>query len=436
MGLGFSYIFATFLKPIVDDFGWSRTAFSVGGGPLLISMALASPLVGNLTDRFGPRRVLTISTLLLGVALLAFGAMQSLVHYYLTSLLLGIALTGLGDIPVGAVASRWFDKGRGLALGIVYVGSNIGGSIVPIAATAIALNASWREALWTMAAASLLILPFAFFVVRAPGPGEAAPENSAAAGADPGPGLDLAAALRTRSFWILGFVLFAFYFYYLGVLNHLVAFLSDSGFSDPAAARRFGGAVAVGIVGKLAIGLLADRIPKKAALFVNFGLVTIASLLLLNVDRPGFLVAFLVVHGFAVAAENVLLPLIVVEVFGVQHMAQIYGALMFALLPGGVLGPVFAARCFDTLGTYTPAFMTFAALNLVSLVALVFVRKERPPASRRRGSACPRAPRSRRARAPRRRRDRCPREDGSGRPRIRRAPRPPRPGPGRRPPCR
>lgn len=375
MGLGFSYVFSTFLKPIVEDFGWSRTAFSAAGGPLLLSMALASPVIGNLTDRFGPRRVLTVSTLLLCVALLCFGAMQNLWHFYATSLLFGVALTGLGDIPVGAVASRWFERGRGLALGVVYIGSNIGGSIVPIAATAIAVGASWRVALWWMAGvAVVLILPFAAFVVRMP-------EGSVAAefpgDADEAPGLDLSAAMRTRSFWILAVTLFVFYFYYLGVLNHLVAFLSDSGFSDPAAARRFGGAVAVGIAGKLVIGVLADRIPKKAALLVNFGLVSLASLLLLHVDRPGFLIAFLVIHGFAVAAENVLLPLIVVEAFGVRHMAQIYGALMFALLPGGVAGQVFAARVHDTLGSYDLAFTTFAWLNALSLVALCFVRRER-----------------------------------------------------------
>jgi sugar phosphate permease len=384
MGLGFSYVFTTFLKPIVAELGWTRTAFSGAGGPLLLSMALAAPIVGSLTDRFGPRRVLAFSTLLLGATLAAFGAMQSLGHFYAASLLFGLALTGLGDIPVGAVASRWFTKSRGLVLGVVYVGSNVGGSLVPIAATLVAARASWRVALGVLAVTAIaLILPFALFVVREPRPGEVEEDAVGASGPAPSgapvleaPSLDLAAALRTRSFWILGLALFVFYFYYLGVLNHLIAFLSDSGFSDPAAARRFGGAVAVGIVGKLAIGLLADRIPMKAALLANFALVLLASLLLLFVGRPGVLLAFLVVHGFAVAAENVLLPLIVVEAFGVAHMARIYGALMLMLLPGGALGPIFAARTYDTLGSYEPAFTTFALLNAVSLALLALVRRE------------------------------------------------------------
>jgi MFS family permease len=381
MGLGFSYIFTTFLKPIVADLGWTRTAFSAAGGPLLLSMALAAPVIGNLTDRFGPRRVLSLATLLLSASLASFGAMQSLPHFYATSLLFGLALTGLGDIPVAAVAARWFEKRRGLVLGVVYVGSNIGGSLVPIAATAVAARASWRVALGVLAASALiLILPFAWFVVREPRADETVHEDAGLPRAGERPrsaaSLDLAAAVRTRTFWILGAALFVFYFYYLGVINHLIAFLSDSGFSDPAAARRFGGAVAVGIVGKLAIGVLADRIPIKAAMLANFALVTLASVLLLCVGQPGVLVVFLVVHGFAVAAENVLLPLIVAESFGVEHMAQIYGALMFALLPGGALGPIFAARIYDTLGSYQPAFTTFAVLNAVSLGLLFLVRRE------------------------------------------------------------
>jgi MFS family permease len=144
MGLGFSYVFTTFLKPIVADFGWTRTAVSGVVGPLLLSMSLASPLIGALTDRLGARVVLSLSTVLLTAALFLFSQMTHLWHFYAISILLGLALTGLGDIPVGSIASRWFSGGRGLALGVVYVGSNVGGFAVPIAATAIAATYSWR----------------------------------------------------------------------------------------------------------------------------------------------------------------------------------------------------------------------------------------------------------------------------------------------------
>jgi MFS family permease len=379
MGLGFSYVFTTFLKPIVADFGWTRTAFSGAVGPLLLSMSLASPLIGALTDRLGARAVLSLSTLLLTASLFLFSQMTNLWHFYAISILLGLALTGLGDIPVGSIASRWFSGGRGLALGVVYVGSNVGGFAVPIAATAIAAAYSWRGALVALGAlAATLILPFALLAVRNPPAGfEGRAAAAHRAEVFEGPSLDLSDALRTRSFWLLAAALFGFYFYYLGVLNHLIAFLSDSGFSDAAAARRFGGAVAVGIAGKLAIGFVADRLSTRRALLLNFGALTAGSFLLLVIDAPGALVTFLALHGFTVAAENVLLPLVVAESFGVKHMAQIYGALMVALLPGGALGPIFAGYVFDTTGSYEPAFLTFALTNVVTLAMFAGIRRER-----------------------------------------------------------
>ena len=115
MGLGFSYIFSTFLKDIVDDFGWSRAGFALGASPMLLAYALASPVIGGLTDRRGARTVLTGGALVLGLSLACFGAMQEYWHYAVTTFLFGFALTGLGDIPVGAVAARWFERGRGFA---------------------------------------------------------------------------------------------------------------------------------------------------------------------------------------------------------------------------------------------------------------------------------------------------------------------------------
>ena len=374
MGLGLGgYIFSVFLKPIVADMGWSRTAFSASGAPFLLAMALASPIVGALTERVGARLVFSLAITLVGTTLVLFSHMETLWQFYALGFLLGGATTGLGDIPAGTVVSQWFGRSRGLALGLVYIGSNIGGAIVPIAAQAIAETSSWRTALRVLAVAGwAVILPFALFGVRER---REAPVDEASAAESVPAGMTLAEARRTPSFWILFGVLTSFYFYYLGVNHHLVAFLSDAGFSDAAAARRFSAAVAVGIAGKVGMGLLADRIPIRAAIVLNFALMAVGSFLLLGVAQvPGLLPAFLVIHGFTVAAENVMLPLVVAECFGVAHMARIYGAIMLALLPGGVAGSVFAGWVFDTVGSYWPAFTGFAVLNVLAVAALTRLR--------------------------------------------------------------
>ncbi|MCZ6463401.1 MAG: MFS transporter, partial [Proteobacteria bacterium] len=147
MGLGAGYVFGAVLKNIVAEFEWSRAAFSASGIPLLAAMALSAPLVGTLTERAGARRVLSGAALLLGASLWLFSRMTSLWEFYATSVLFGVALTGLGDVAVGAVAARWVTAQRGLALAFVYVGSNAGGAAVPVVAQSIAAASSWRDAL-------------------------------------------------------------------------------------------------------------------------------------------------------------------------------------------------------------------------------------------------------------------------------------------------
>jgi len=389
MGLGCSYVFSPILKQVVADLGWSRAGFAAGSLPLLVAMSLAFPVVGSLADRFGPRPVLSGCTLLLGSAFLGMSAMQEPWHFVVVMAALGVALAGLGDIVVGAVAARWVSESRGLALGVIYIGSNLGGALIPVVLATVLAAESWRVGVAAVGGGAIaVILPFAAGVVRNPLPGDAPASPSGGASGAGGAGepegagdgddrdLDLEQALRTRSFWLLAFVLFAFYFYYVGVLNHLVAFLSDRGLSDRDASLGFALSIFVGIFAKLGIGGLADRISRKKATLANFVLLTAASFLLLAIDWPGVLLVFLVVQGFTTAAENVLLPLMVGECFGVRHLARIYGALMVALLAGAA-GQIFAGAVFDAQGTYLPAFAVFAGLNVLALAALAAVRDER-----------------------------------------------------------
>jgi MFS family permease len=384
MGLGLGgYVFAAFLKPIVTDLGWSRTAFSVSSLPFLLAMALASPAVGMATDRLGPRRVFAAGILVVAAALLGLSMMQTVWQFYALGFVLGMGATALGDIPAGTVVARFVPGHGGLALGIVYIGSNIGGALVPIVASSVAAVATWRVALQVLAAIGLVVvLPAALWLVPE---GGTTLRHDAGGDAVATEGVTLAEARHTRAFSLLGAVLFLFYCYYIGVNNHLVAYLSDEGFSDAAAARHFGYVVAIGIAGKLGIGVLVDRVGLRAALLGTFGMLTAGSWLLLGLAAvPTLRPAFLTVHGLTVAAENVLLPLVVTACFGARHMPAIYGALMLALLPGGVIGPTVAAWSFDRLGSYRPAFGAFAAGNAVALVALAAVPLTR---ARRRTSA-------------------------------------------------
>jgi MFS family permease len=367
MGVG-GYIFPVFLKPVTDDLGWSRTAYALANPIMSTSVALVGPLVGWLADRRGPRPVLVAGSLLMSAALVAAGRMETTAQFYAIALAVGVAVACLGDLPTGAAIAGRFQARRGLALGMVYIGSNIGGTLVPLVGMALASGTSWRTAftgiggvLW------ILLLPLALSVGRPP-------TVAARAADDEDADFSWRAAFRQRDFWLLFWVLFAFYLYRLGLNTHLVAFLSDLGYSQLSAAGGFSLMLALGIAGKLLAGAFADRLGARPAVIGNFTLIAVASFLLLVPTAPGAMVLFLVLHGFATAAEDVVIPLIVAQRFGSRHLGRVYGLLLLALVPGGVLGPIVAGRVFDLTGGYTPVFVAFAVANLTAVAALALVR--------------------------------------------------------------
>jgi len=393
MGLGFGYSFGALAPEILEEFGWTRAAFSSARAPQLWVISLASPLVGWATIRFGGRAVLLGATALLGVGFLALSGLQQLWHLTALIVVLGFALTGVGDIAAGAVVSQWVTRGRGLALGIVYTGSNLGGALVTTLAGAVLAFGSWREAFVAIGLFGLAImLPIAFATVRdrgaapveAEGVGPQAAGPPVGRGGDPGD-MDVRAAMGTSSFWILAFTLFAFWFYFLAMLDHLVLFLTDEGVPD--ARDHFRNAILLGMVSKIAFGWIADRLDAKPALLLDFGLLALSSGLLLLLPDPTLVWVFVVTYGFSAAARDVVTPLIVAHCFGVRYLAQIYGVLMLTLLPGGTLGPIFAGYLHDQLGSYDWAFRTFAALNALSFLLLFLVADERPRLSPDRGSS-------------------------------------------------
>lgn len=378
MGLGFGYVFSALAAEIIAEFEWTRVMYESARAPQIFIIALASPLVGTLAVRFGARSVLVGGTVALGVGFLLVSLMQALWQMYGLVMLLGLAVVALGDISVGQIVTRWIDRGRGLALGIVYTGSNLGGWLLVPIAVKIAANESWRASFaWIGGGALLLMLPIAIFVVREPKrmPASLAAAHRTNSGA-PESDLDLAAALRTRSFWILAVALFTFFFYFLGVLNCLVLFLTDSGMPKAEATLYFSTSLGLGIVSKVVLGAISDRIPHRVAMLIDYALLAISSIVLLSLPDLAPMWLFVGTFAFATAARDVVYPLIIADCFGVRYLAQIYGALMLALLPGGILGPIFAAAIHDRFGNYRDAFATFAVLNALAFIGLIFVRPE------------------------------------------------------------
>lgn len=381
MGLAYGYVFPALAQDILADTGWTRSELAFARLPQIAIMAAASPFIGTLVFRWGGRKVLAGSAALLGVIFLwFFPRTESLSVYYALMIATGIALAGIGDITVGQVVSQWINRWRGLLLGIVYAGSNLGGLVLVPWVVQISAEQGWREALGTMGWGALLVmLPSVIFLVRDrrnSAPVEKHEAGSGASRLESDRDLSLRAALRTRSFWILSFSLFAFFFYFLAMLEHMVLHLTDIGMDRGEAVARYTTAIGLGIWSKIGLGLVADRINDRYSVLIDCAVLALSSVLLLLTPGSLTLWVFVFSFGFSYAARDVVYPLIVTYCFGLRYMAPIYGALMVSLLFGAA-GPFFAAAVYDHYGNYDVAFRTFVALNLVCLTALFFLRDER-----------------------------------------------------------
>ena len=147
LGLGYGYVFGPLLKDITADLDLTRTAYGSARVATTVAMALASPVVGWLVVRVGARPVLVSSALLIVVTYVGLSRATNLTDLYVGCALLGLLTTGLGDVTIGAVVSQWVVRARGLALGIVYTGSNFAAIVFVQVATWIAVHQSWRTAL-------------------------------------------------------------------------------------------------------------------------------------------------------------------------------------------------------------------------------------------------------------------------------------------------
>lgn len=380
VGLGFGYAVPPLAGDLIAELGFTRAEYSAGRAPQLWVIALASPLLAGAAVRFGARPVLVVSALLLAVGYAGISRMHAWWQLTFFWSVVGLGTVGLGDITVGGVVAQWIRRSRGFALGIVYTGSNIGGFVATRAVAWIADQSTWREALLIVCAGGgLLLVPFAL-LVRPPPPEVTAladvREGDAPAAAHPGD-MTLREAMRTRSFWILFATLLAFWLYFLGMLDHLVLFLTDAGLTREDATAHLSNAVGIGIVSKLGFGFIADRIGAKPSFLLDYGLLTLSALLLLALPNDPLIWVFVACFGFATAARDVVTPLAIGHCFGTTSLMQIYGVLMLTLLPGGTLGPIFAGAVHDATGSYTGAFVGFAVLNALAWLGLTQVRDER-----------------------------------------------------------
>lgn len=376
MGYGpiVTFTFGVFLKPLTQEFGWSRGQISQAFSLSLLVMSFAFPLVGRLVDRFGARKVIIPSVLFFGLGLMSLSLLSANLWYlYVLYSFLGIAGGGTAPVPYSNVISHWFDKRRGLALGVAMVGLGISTFIMPSLAQTLIAARGWRQAyvligLMVMAVAVPVVAVFLKETPQMLGlqpDGEIIDEKKMKSHVEV-EGISFDEARQTNTFWILvsGFFLMSASVH--GCLIHLPSLLTDRGISPQLAALAtslFGGALLLGRVGA---GYLLDRFFASSVAVCFFCGATLGLLLLWSnvTGSLAFCAAFLV--GLGMGAEGDIIAYLVSRYFGLRAFGEIYGSAFGAFTLGGVVGPLLMGKGFDATGSYNLGLGVFVVASLVA----------------------------------------------------------------------
>lgn len=357
----FVYTFGVFLKPMAEEFGWTREAVSVGFGIAAMTVAVSSPVLGHLLDRGRPRRVIAPGVAVFGLGFASLALLTPRIwQLYLTCMVIGVVGNATAQMAYSRAVSSWFEARRGFALSLLMAGGAVGAMVLPPTAQALIDVVGWRGACVALGVGAAVVgVPMALAFVR---------ERPVPAGTAGGqlrrPGASVAEGLRSRVFWLLVVVLFCASIAQNGAIAHLAALLTDRGVSAAGAALALSAMGGASLVGRLATGWFLDRY--YAGLVSCALLVLAASGALLLAWAPGLgtglLAAALI--GFGMGGEADVTPYVLSKYLGLRAFSTLYGLTWTAYAVAGAAGPVLMGRAFDLTGSYT------ALLTMLGLVTL------------------------------------------------------------------
>jgi MFS family permease len=354
------FAFGVFIKPLEAEFGWSRASISAGLSLCGLFSALALPLVGGLMDRYGVRRPLLIAVCLFALNIAAIGGTTSLVMFIALTALSG--LSGAAQSPLAYVKSisGQFNVRRGLAIGIAMSGVGVGTAFVPLLAQSLINSFGWRAAYLGLGAlVFLLAVPIAFAVIQ----DEQERHVSARNESDLSQGLSIRAAIGSRIFWLLALGIFLASLALNGSLVHVVPMLTERGWTPDRAAMALTAAGLSGMIGRILVGFIIDRIfaPYVGGVFF---LMAAAGIFLLIEDKAVILGVVFV--GLAAGAEIDMMGFLTSRYFGLSALGKIYGLLFALFTVAAGLGPYLIGLSFTSTKAYGVGFGTAAGLMILA----------------------------------------------------------------------
>jgi MFS family permease len=382
------FSFGVFLKPVSAAFGWSRTQASFAFTLAALTVAAASPFLGRLADRLGPRRVMLPCLAIYAAALAALALVHSLAAYYALYVALGLVGNGTAHLCYARLVSSWFNRSRGAALAAVMAGAAAGAIFIPPLATALIARFGWRPAYLLLAALAIALglIPAILFLHDPPGQGTAAdlparksPQQSPRQSPRQSHGYTSLSAARTHVFWLLLSGFFLFSLSVNGCIAHLIPLLTDRSIPAGAAAVAASFLGIFTLAGRLLTGALLDRLPAPPLTAAFFSLAAIGVAILSSAHTPNTAFLAAALTGLGMGAEADVLPYFISRYFGLRSFTEIYGYAFTSYAIAAALGPLLMAWSYDHSRSYLIPTRILAAAMLSAATLLAFLPRNASP---------------------------------------------------------
>lgn len=365
--------FGVFLEPVLTEFGWTRAMTSGAYSLAFLVMGSLSIGVGRLTDRLGPRIVMTGCGFFLGLGFLVMPQISAIWQLYLFyGVIIGIGMSATW-VPANSIVPRWFVKRRGLMTGIVLNGNGVGTIIMPSVARWLISTYGWRVSYSVIGIIALvLIISVAQFLKREPsqigqlpyGADEVKAESSRVNHS----GFSLGEAIHTIQLWLLCGISFCLWLSVGTAMVHIVIHATGLGISAASATSILAFMGGTSIAGRAIMGGIGDRIGNKSALILSFTIMSVSFFWLIVAQELWMLYIFGIIFGFSYGALSPLVSPTVAELFGLSSHGAIFGVTFLWGAIGEAIGPVVAGGIFDITFSYQLAFLLCAAISIIGVI--------------------------------------------------------------------
>jgi len=384
IGFGTQGTFSVFFMPVSSEFGWTRAetalAFSLSG----MVMGLLALGMGWLTDKLGPRIVVTVFGSFAGIAFLLLAQTHSFWEFQIYYALVAAIGLSTASVPIMATIARWFVKRRGLMSGAVQSGVGLGGLIINPLIGWLILNHGWRNSYLTLGIVTLvIIITSGLFLRRDPRDMGLLPDGAtvAASSADQVKpeeqvkGFSLRQAVHTNQFWVIAGLFFAFGFCRSTFIAHTAPHVQDLGFSLSDAANVMAIISVSSIVGRIGMGRVSDMIGIRPTLVISYAATTVDMIWGLTTKTLWGLYLYAFIFGFGWGAQAVLRYPATAQAFGTRSAGLIMGVMgLFENVLAAAIGVYLAGYIFEITGNYQPVYWMGLAISFMGVILAGLVK--------------------------------------------------------------